>query len=362
VRNLLAHELDNTTPIVYPKLLRINKRLTKGKIDYFEHAIKDANDFYLTECTVSLTESQIYDQHADEIERSKLFMYSTGIYELLSDYYGYETVHITELPIGKWTDVYLENLRHKIGNKKEPGEFFNVIEQIRNNSDDASIDIKIMLKNNWREHLKINRDNINNESDYDDIILKFGLRVRLNDELNIVLPRIILEPGNYYCDKILSEQLIICVGGVKSYNTFIEMIVEWFQYRKYYYERRIARSKEILKLKILKQENILRYMQNYTALNLRGKSQKEFEQILASNDFIRFCDNYDMTHIVDSQIISCASLGGNYNYLKNIPSGSLVEENIMRKIKLIADLKSQLLKLHAPNIAINTWIDELNMI
>lgn len=348
INHLLKLELGQESNYDTAKILRINKRLTKGKIDYFKYAIKDANDFY------DSTEST-----DDSIEHTKLFMYSSGIYELLSDYYGFETIHITELPIGKWTDVYLENLRNKIGCKKEQKELFNIVEQIRNNSDDKNIDIKIMLKKGWREHLKIDRESINNEADYDDIILKFGLRIRLNDELNIILPKIILEPGNYYKNEITSERLIICNGGVKMYKSFTELIIDWFHYRKYYYERRIARSKEILKLKLLKQENILNYMQNYSKLKLRGKSSKEFEQILECSNFIKFCSNYDYTNICDSQIIMLASINGCYSYLKKIPSGNMTEEHIMRKIELIASIKSKLLLLDEPNIAINTWIAEI---
>jgi DNA topoisomerase-2 len=346
-----------------PKLIRVSNKLTRGKIDYLEYEIKDANKFYT------------YDDDGNEIicddiiREQKLFMYSTGIYKII-DFHGYETIHITELPVGKWTDNYILNLKNKISTKEGKtkkiieGEFFHVIEQIRNNSHNDIIDIKIMLKENWRNHLQLNREVLNNCDDYDDIILKFGLRIRLNDELNVILPRIILPAKNIYCGKILENDLTICEGGIAMFNTFAEMISAWYKFRKYYYCRRIDRSKELLRLKILRMENIIRYMKNYTQLfGNGGKNKSEFIAILKNNGFMRFVKNFDPANIPDYEIISSQNTQkSSYSYLREIPSGSIIAENILASEQKLAGLHEKLRELEMPNAVINTWVKELKQV
>jgi DNA topoisomerase-2 len=328
------------------KILPISAKLNTGSIDY-------------------------YNYEAD-ISDSKLFAYSTGIYKHLANFNGSEVIHITELPVGKWTNNYVESLNDKVGDKNKPGPLFNVVDAVIK-SDGLSVDIKVVLKPDWRANLKVDRDNIKNADGYDDITLAFGLRARINDELNIVMPKIILGPGNIYKNKVLDKALVISAGGIKSYATFYDMIVDWFKFRYFYYERRIVRQKLILAVKIAKLENIIRYIDLYTKLNLSGATSAEFDRILLQNNFSAFAE-FNHVGVADADIIAAniseaniskaatTTPGFSYAYLGNIKTKNMSAEYKAKNAAKLSDLLRRLAKLNEDNVVINTWRQELSEI
>ncbi|MHB2029422.1 MAG: DNA gyrase subunit A [Acidimicrobiales bacterium] len=135
--------------------------------------------------------------------------YCFGRYELISP----TSVHITELPLGEWTDNYVLSLQSL-------PNFLKLID----NSDDVNISIIVTFSEPLPE----------SESLYEFL----HLRKKMHHFLNFL--------GTY--------------NEVISFKTYTDVLYYWFPVRKQLYAERIERIKILLMIKISMYKNIIRYI------------------------------------------------------------------------------------------------------
>lgn len=142
-------------------------------------------------------------------------------------------IHITELPIGVVTNKYLESL-------EKYKEYF---EKIEDYSSTNEIEINIYLKPNISEL----------------ILEKYGNNIidPFEEFLNL---RTSLKPNlNYYS----------CKGGILEFgNIYIADILYWAPIRKQLYNDRLIRKEIVLRITILKEDSIIRYITESNTLNI----------------------------------------------------------------------------------------------
>ena len=166
-------------------------------------------------------------------------LYSVGCYERKGN-----TIIITDLPLRVWTKTFEETV------KKE-----KKLVEIVNDSEDENINIKISFISNeeFKKLFPNIHKNYASAEDYvaknycDDYIIEYlGLKSKIDSNLN----------------------MIGCLGEVIEFNTYIEIIKYWFPFRKELYIKRIERIRLLLQLEIQLLDNILRYVLNYTKMEI----------------------------------------------------------------------------------------------
>ncbi len=155
--------------------------------------------------------------------------YSFGTYKVVSG----NVIIITELPLRVWTDQYVKTvLKKKIGG--------DIVVSISNESDDVSVNIKVKLCPGALDKLDLMGDSV-----YTDGVEEyFLLRDRMYSNIN----------------------LMAIDGSVLSLPTYESVMYEWFPVRKAFYAQRIDRQRTLLALRIRRQENIIRYIEESSEL------------------------------------------------------------------------------------------------
>lgn len=173
--------------------------------------------------------------------------YSFGNY-----YCNGDVIHIIELPIGVITNTYIESLE-KLKEK--------YIDKIEDYSSVNEIEINIYLKPNVMNNI------LNN---YGDSIID-----PIEDFLNL---RASLKPNlNYYS----------CKGGVLEFNdNYLASILYWAPKRRNLYKARLVRKEILLRVLIIKEESIIKYIKISNKLNISSIEDDIIaSEVLANNSF-----------------------------------------------------------------------------
>jgi len=247
-----------------------------------------------------------YNRFKGTIEKVEEHRYTCrGIYVIPKD----NTVHITELPIGVWTDDYKQYIEGLIEKK-------NLIKDYNDMSTEVNVDIVIQFYPGVITKL------ISNTHEYGinglEKILKLINMINTNNM-------------HMFDEK---EQL-------KKYNSVEDIIDNYFSVRMELYDKRKQYQIKTLTsdLNILK--NKYEYIQAVLDdnIDLRKKSQQNINEMLKQKGF----------DLVES----------NYNYLIKMSMDSVSEENVAKLKKEYNDKNNQLTTLQ--KISINDiWIQELD--
>lgn len=241
--------------------------------------------------------------------------YSVGKYTIVGD-----QVRITELPLRTWTNKYIENIK-----KKQIAHPELITSVSSGKSDDERVDITIELKPGALDYILTLGD-----SCFTDGIEEFFLlRDHMNSHINLMGP-----------DNTVLE--------FKSYG---EIIPVWFATRKRFYAERIDRILTLLRLRVIMQQNIIRYAEIVQSLDLPGKSEDDMDIILANANFDKIAAKTLTTPLFtptkDLNNVILRGPKAKYKYLLGISDIKKSAERISKYKKKLVDLEQEIIDTEA---------------
>lgn len=236
-----------------------------------------------------------------------------GCYTVVDD----NTIHITELPVGCWTDTYktfLEKLMDPGDGKKKKKI---IIKSYSDMSTDTTVDITVVFTSGELKKLlaKKKTDVVNGIEEY----LNLTSSIRTTNM-------------NMFDDK----------QRLRKYNNVQEMIQTYIPVRLEYYDKR----KEYQLNKLRRELNILSNKARFITqqlddeIDLRRKKKDEVIQLLTSNGYDQM-DNDE------------------FKYLRSMPMDSVLEENVEKLLKDKKLKEEQFHILETTNIE-QMWLSELD--
>lgn len=243
-------------------------------------------------------------------------MYSFGTYSLNENK---NTVTITELPLRVWTTPYLNMLK-----KKMTSEDNKIIADINTTSDDLKVSIEVKLKPGALGLLDAMSDFIF----ADGIEEYFQLRNRMDSHINLMGVN----------------------GEVIMFESYESAMYTWFLVRKDFYGKRITREQILLRLKILRMENIIRYIEVCNAMNLSKKKYAEMSELIGRENFDKIHNaklnqpKFTPTEQLEEVILRGSK--ANYDYLLDLSDRKKSEESLANFVEDLENLKEELEKLN----------------
>ena len=236
-----------------------------------------------------------------------------GLYDIIST----NKVHITELPVGIWTDDYKEYLEKLMDTEdKKKG---NIIKEYIDLCTDKQVDITVIFQNNINIQELICKIDDNGCNQLEKLLHLF---VQINTNNMHVFDE--------------KERL-------KKFNTPYEMINYYIDVRRNIYTKRKFNLINELEKETIKLSNKVKFITEILndVIDLRRKKNDQVVSLLESRNYDKL-DNND-----------------EYDYLIKMPMNSVTEENI-NKLTNLHDEKTQLLEILHNTSEEQMWISELD--
>ena len=243
------------------------------------------------------------------------FMFK-GCYQKL----GPDTIQVTELPVGYWTDDFKEHLEDLLEDKdKEGKKIVPVIKSYDSNSTDTKVDFTIVFsKGKLEEYEGIIHDNCNGVEK----LLKLCSTTSTTN-MNLF----------DYNDKL------------KKYDSAAEIIDDYFDIRLECYEDRKEFIVDTLEKQLCLLSNKTKFVKQLLdgSIDLRKKSKSEIITLLETNDYDKIDDDNE------------------YKYLLKMPMDSVSQENYD---KMIQEHKTKFdeLEVVKKTTIQKMWLDELDLL
>jgi DNA topoisomerase-2 len=259
--------------------------------------------------------------------------YCCGMYKIIREKLGrtiYDTIHITELPLGTWSKTYITWLREK----KE-----DLIYDIREQCGDF-VDIKIFLKKDMLKQIETKYGN----KQFTAVEDCFQLTEKMNVQLN-------------FTDKD---------GRVHTYKSYEEVFNAWYEIRKKMYEYRINRLDVMTKLRIKFMENIIRFIEIYKSLGIAHKPEDFVLKTIKENKFDKFTKSpeSDPKYVPTDKLVEIyTGEGAGYDYLVSLSTRDMYVAQLEKYKKQLQDYKNTLKDikdLDGKFIGAKWWLRELD--
>lgn len=299
-------------------------------ISRLKHILNDNNFSCLEDSKMSLVPYQRYFKGkvlVDE-EDFNVIIYK-GVYTVSG-----ETLHITELPVGVWTETY-------------KGLIEKYMETSQQNKTVGDKDkVKKSISKKTTQYI---RDYQDQSTDKDvDIKITFTKGV---------LKQFMEENGEYGCTKLEKMMHLYTVKRTTNMHLFNEkqqlhkyktpedIIKAFVPIRKAYYEKRKTMQLDILKRQVLLLSNKARFIEEQCnqIIDLRNKKKSQLIDLFVSR-------NYD---VIDNDL--------EYRYLRQMPIDSVLEENII-KLRKDRDTKSTEMAVLEQSTISNLWLHDLKIL
>ena len=258
-----------------------------------------------------------FSEKKDDIVYKKYLV--KGKYEIVS----HDTIKITELPIGTWTEPYkafLETLmedKDKKGKKKKP-----IVKSYKDSCTDTTIEFTVKLHMGVLPNL-VSKKVADNITKLEKV---FGLTTTKSTS------------NMYLFDE--NQQL-------RKYNTIYDIIDKYYPVRYETYENRKAHMIQALEKEVKVLSNKARFIQEQIVepptLVLRKKKKAEVISMLKEKGYDIIGDDEE------------------YKYLRNMTIDSVEEENYEKLLKLKAERESELEKIKITTIE-DMWLGELSVL
>ena len=239
-----------------------------------------------------------------------------GTYKII----GVDKIHITELPIGVWTDDYKRFLESIIEDSSKKSKKKPILKNYTDMSTDTEVDIKLKLIPGVMQRL------LPKKSDY-------GC-----NQLEKVL-------GLYTTRTTTNMNLFDSGQQLKKFCTVYEIIETYFINRKALYIKRKTHQIQVLHQQLIKLSNRAKFIQEQIVepptIVLRKKKKQEVIALLKSK-------NYDVIDDDDE-----------YKYLRTMPIDSVEEENVAKLLSECGNKEVALEILKKKSIE-EMWLEELD--
>ena len=244
-------------------------------------------------------------------------LYSFGVYSWNQ---STRILLITELPLGVSTSKYIKTISEPRKNGT-PNPKMEYIEEINDYSSINSVNLTIKLK----------------PGAIDLISAKFG-----DDEIDPIQDAFMLRASmqshlNYYS----TDGYVIEYG-----ENYLAALLHWASLRRELYIKRVTREVIITELRILEEQEIIRYVEMSAALNLAEvETDSEAEKVLAENDFkaINSTILHNPQYTPNESLRELINTNGSFNYILNLRSRDLVKSAVKKRQDNILVLEKKLI-------------------
>ena len=241
---------------------------------------------------------------------------TVGKYEVVNE----STIRITELPVGTWTEKYIDYL-DKISVERGKESAKNFVRSLTDNSSDTTVDITIKMNPNilskWSN--KVGKDGI----------IEIANRLKLTSTIST--------SNMHMFDKNLS---------IKKFKTIEELIDDWYQLRINIYVKRrdyllknLKKELDIIKYKVKFIEEV-----NSNTLDIRNKKKQTIISNLESKAYPKFSNEKNLN---------------SYDYLLNMSIYKLTFEEI-EELKKKKEIKEADYNLLFSKTEKDLWIEDIN--
>ena len=248
-----------------------------------------------------------------------------GVYKKINS----NTINITELPVGLWTEDYKEYIEGLIDNKKRDSKI--LIKDFQEVSTDKHIDFTIEFY----------------PGVLDEMMSKFmDIAPNCSEKVNELEKYLKL----YTTVSTSNMHLFDREDHLKKFNNIEEIIDDYFTLRLEYYEKRKLYMVERLKSELVTISNKARYI-NMTLddkIDLRRKKTDEINDLLSKLNFN--IDQACVSNVKDSK--------NKYNYLTKMPMDSVSQDNVEKLNKELENKEKELRELNGKLIQ-TLWLEEL---
>ena len=224
------------------------------------------------------------------------------------------TLQITELPVGTWTEKYIEFL-DKISVERGKESAKNFVRSIIDNSSDTTVDITIKMNpsilSKWSN--KVGKDGI----------IEIANRLKLTSTIST--------SNMHMFDKDCK---------LRKYGSVEQIIDDFYDVRLSTYSKRKKQMIIDLEKLLVKLSNRAKYILATLdgSVDLRKKNAQLVKELMTSKGF----------NLID----------GNFNYLIKMPMDSVTEENVEKILKEKTDAENELNKLKKTTLE-TMWLSEL---
>jgi DNA topoisomerase-2 len=244
-----------------------------------------------------------------DINHSKFLI--KGTYEVISD----DTVRITELPVGSWTDTYKVFLETLMSDKNKKGKKIKpIIKKINDMSTDALVDITVKFAKPYvHKYIKSQQEfNVN----------------KLEKILKLTTTKSATNMHLFDPDQ-----------KIKKYTSTGEIIDDYYPVRFKGYQLRKKYMTDKLKREVMLLSNKARFIEEQCQdiIDLRKKKKQVVIELLKTRGYDVIDDDEE------------------YKYLRNMPIDSVIEENIIELRNKRDEKKKEL------DILVNTTIKQMWM-
>jgi DNA topoisomerase II len=246
--------------------------------------------------------------------------FTRGVYKKKSS----NMIHITELPIGMWTEDYKHYLESLLMDSKGNNKKNQILMDYRDNSTEDVVDFTLK---------------------FHPVTLMRIMKQKAKDGIHPIEK--LLKLTSTKCSNLTNMHLFNSKGSIQKYNSVYEIVDEFFDLRMDYYIRRkkymLNRLNKELAL-ISYKEKFIREILNDT-LDLRKKKKAVIEEILKQKGYPKLNNN------IDSSTVS-------YDYLIKMPLDTLTEEKIIELEKRLGEKQIEHDELFVKTEQ-KLWVDDL---
>jgi DNA topoisomerase II len=249
-----------------------------------------------------------------------------------------DEIVITELPIRKWIEPFINDIMSKDDKRKEKGkeQYIKTNPSMRDGGIDENIRINIKFNSGMLQKMM---DEYGNEH-MDAVINFFNLKTALTTHINM-----------YNHD-----------GRVMSYKNYEDCVVDWFVERKKLYIIRVDRDKILTEAKICYHKNVLRFIEHDDGKRIPFKVPK--------NKLISLLDGFKFNKLVqrlidnpsflENEELRKAIYDGDYEYLMKLPYIKKTKEEVDRRMEKLKKLEEHLKMLNERDIWKKIWLSEID--
>ncbi len=245
-------------------------------------------------------------------------MWAVGRYHRAND-----TIVVTELPLGVWTNDWVASIRGKIEEEiKTPSggisrceredPYIAAVDDRGNNGN--IIHTVITMKPGAIDALLAESDHA-----FDGIEIYLNLRKSQKHNLNLMTEH----------------------NTVREFKSYESIVAAWFPHRRALYEHRLRRRRQLLRLQLEYEKQCLRYC--VEAKRLAGESDEAMIEYVAANGYLRLKPSLLVgINIMSDDELERQFYNGDYNYLFKINDKKRSSQYIAKRHALIADIEKQL--------------------
>lgn len=280
-------------------------------------------------------------------------------------------INITELPHGTIITRYIygsnknnnkPNDSDKTGKRQHITGIAHkpVVEEVINRSDQRNVNIIVILKPGGMDQIK--EWNLNNSNG-------------VNDEFPAI--------ANYFrLRKKLTEGLVCMSDGrIQKFKNYDQLLLSWYNIRKNHYVRRLARESIVLKLKIILNERILKFITLYDSENVKTLTDDQLNANILKSGFkplyaplikdpkyisletkeFKINDELKTMTVLEYEALHGDKIS--YNHLVNISIRDFTKTKADKLKTTLITLRNQYAKMHnATDLLENTWLSEITEI